>query len=188
MARNRMTIQQRQELHKILDYVNSPSGSPNEYAVKQAVMCFLMGRDAQAELEKKMPAFTARLMVKRAMVFIGNERGKRRNHAAEILRARAGWQNPKFTFENIRVTMDHSQNKDYGAMNASIYCTVEVFEDEDTVEKEYLINFSDFKTKEWFTRLLVWALTNKREVLVRPAGEEAMSSMKMFVPKDKVPA
>lgn len=71
-------------------------------------------------------------------------------------------------------------------MNVSIYCTVEVFEDDnDTPEKEYLVNFSDYKTKEWLTRLLVWALMNNREVLLKAAGEQEMTSMKMFVPKDK---
>lgn len=70
-------------------------------------------------------------------------------------------------------------------VNVSIYCMVEVWVDQDEVEKEYLVNFSDFKTKEWLTRLLVWALMNKREVLLKAASEEEMSSKKMFVPKDK---
>lgn len=70
-------------------------------------------------------------------------------------------------------------------VNVSIYCIVEVWESEDVVEKEYLVNFSDFKTKEWLTRLLVWGLMNKREILIKPATEDEMSSMKMFVPKDK---
>ena len=71
-------------------------------------------------------------------------------------------------------------------VNTSIYCMVEVWVDDQEIEKEYLVNFSDFKTKEWLTRLLVWALMNRREVLLKPATEAEMASKKMFVPKDKV--
>lgn len=70
-------------------------------------------------------------------------------------------------------------------VSVSIYCLVEVWEDDDNVEKEYLVNFSDYKTKEWLTRLMVWALMNKRQVLIKPASELEMNSMKMFVPAPK---
>lgn len=72
-------------------------------------------------------------------------------------------------------------------INASIYCTVEVWEtgENDVVEKEYLVNFSDFTTKEWLTKLLVWALMNKREVMIKAATPDEMTSMRMFMPKPK---
>lgn len=67
----------------------------------------------------------------------------------------------------------------------SIYALVEVWTKEDEVEKEYLVNFSDYKTKEWLERLMVWGLMNDREILIKPATDAEMSSMRMFVPKDK---
>jgi len=67
----------------------------------------------------------------------------------------------------------------------SIYCLVEVWVDDDEVEKEYFVNFSDHRIKEWLIRLMVWALMNKREIVIRPATEQDASTMKMFVPKDK---
>ncbi len=75
-------------------------------------------------------------------------------------------------------------------MNISIYCLVEVWETDNELdaEKEYLINFSDYKTKEWLTRTMVWALTNQREIVIKPATEAMLNSMKMFVPRDKVTA
>lgn len=68
----------------------------------------------------------------------------------------------------------------------SIYSIVEVWIDDDEMEKEYLVNFSDYKTKEWLTRLLVWGLTNQREILIRAASEAEMTSKKMFSPREKV--
>lgn len=70
-------------------------------------------------------------------------------------------------------------------VSVSIYALVEVWTTDEQVEKEYLVNFSDFKTKEWLTRLMVWALMNQREILLKAAGDHEMSSMKMFVPKDR---
>lgn len=70
---------------------------------------------------------------------------------------------------------------------SSIYCVVEVWEagtDTEDCEKEYLVNFSDYGTKEWLTKLLVWGLMNKREVLIKPATQVEMSSMRMFIPRD----
>ncbi len=72
---------------------------------------------------------------------------------------------------------------------SSIYCVVEVWEagnDSEDMEKDYLVNFSDYTTKEWLTKLLVWGLMNKREILIKPATQVEMSSMRMFVPKDNV--
>jgi hypothetical protein len=182
---------QRAELHRILHYCSEPCTTPEEYSLKQAILHFLNGRDAEALLAEHMPLFVARRIANKARVWLGNERSKRRARGRDTLLAeRSARPNPKFTSENFRVTMDTTQNKDYGAMKASIYCTVEVFleDDSDVPEKEYLINFSDGPTKEWLTRLMVWALMNKREVLLKPAGEAEMNSMKMFLPKDKVPA
>ena len=74
---------------------------------------------------------------------------------------------------------------------SSIYCVVEVWEagtDTEDCEKEYLVNFSDYGTKEWLTKLLVWALMNTREVLIKPATQVEMTSMRMFIPRDNVEA
>lgn len=187
MAGGKMSWFQRQELMSILHYVYGPSSSPEEYFKQRALHCFLNGIDAQKYLEEKLglPAFVAVRFVEKARVWIGNERGKRRNKVPEILKFRGQYVKPEFTSENFRVTMDFSQDRNYGMVNTSIYSVVEVWLDE-KLEKEYLVNYSDFKTKEWLTRLLVWALMNKHEVLIKPAGETEMNSMKMFVPKDKV--
>jgi len=156
--------------------------------IQLAVRDFLNGRDPFIQLDELgAPRFQSTRAVEKARVFLGNERAKRRMRAKEILEARSKTSRT-FTSGNFRVTMDHSQDRNYGAMNISIYCLVEVWESDNELdaEKEYLVNFSDFKTKEWLTRLMVWALTNQREVVIKPATEGMMTSMKMFVPKDKV--
>lgn len=183
------TWPQRQELHAHLHYLRSPSKTPFEHMVKTAVLCYLDGIDAQAELEKRVPAFTARVACTKARTFLGNERSKRRIRGAEILAERARLKNAnQFTSDNLRVTIDQAQDRNYGMVNVTIYAVVEVWEEGESqeAEREYLVNFSDFKTKEWLTRLMVWALMNGREVHVMPATEAQLSSMKMFVPKDKV--
>jgi hypothetical protein len=153
--------------------------------MQMAVRDFLDGVDPSERFEQMgIEKFIYTRALEKARVFIGNERGKRRNIAAKIREERAK-NSRSFTTENFRVTMDHSQDRNYGSMQISIYCLVEVWETDDEVEKEYLVNFSDFKTKEWLTKLLVWALSNKREVLIKPATEAELSSMKMFVPRDK---
>jgi hypothetical protein len=181
-----MTWEQRQELHEILNWTRAPVTKPIQYMSKIAVRCYLNGVDAQAKLEDMgTPPFVARRACELAMLFLNNERARRRSQAKQILEYR-NRKNGEFTHENFRVKIDPSQDGNYGMSNVSIYAHVEVWVDDDTVEKEYLINFSDYKTKEWLTRLQVWALMNKREILIRPADENVMSTMKMFVPKDKV--
>ena len=158
-----------------------------QYMIQVSVREFLNGRDPFDELDKLgVPRFQSTRAVEKARVFLGNERAKRRMRAKEILAARTR-SSRAFTSGNFRVTMDHSQDRNYGAMNISIYCVVEVWEpgNELEAEKEHLVNFSDYKTKEWLTRLMVWALTNQREVLIKPATEAELTSMRMFVPKDK---
>jgi hypothetical protein len=181
-----MTWAQRQELMDILYWTKLPAASPMESMVRLCVRAFLDGKDAAKEIQALgIEPFTAERAAAKARVFIGNERAKRRSRAREILEARYG-KTEEFTHENFRVTMDFSQPRDFGMVNVSIYCLVEVWLDDDTVEKEYLVNYSDFKTKEWLTRLCVWALMNKREILLKAATEHEMGTMKMFVPKDRV--
>lgn len=187
MARGKLTQEQRAELHVILDWIRSPSTKPIESLAKLAVRCFLNGEDAHAFLMTKgVEEFIVRRAVDKARVFIGNERGKRRRFADDIRKARTR-KLPTFTHENFRVTMDHTQDRNYGMANVSIYCVVEVWQKEEELEPEktHLVNFSDYHSKEWLIRMMVWALTNEREILVRPAGDVEMSSMRMFVPRDK---
>ncbi len=153
--------------------------------MKFAVKCFLDGVDPEPLLlAKGVQPFVMDIAMKRARAFIGNERAKRRRHGAAITAARTR-NKPTFTYENFGVTIDHTQDRNYGMAHASIYCIVEVWEEgeNDEVEKEYLVNFSDSLTKEWLTKLLVWGLMNKKEILIKPAGQVEMSSMRMFVPK-----
>ena len=179
-----MTWGQRQELHSILHWMEQPVSDPLQYMVKVAVRCFLNGVDPQMTLEEKgAQPFVAKRACDLARVWIGNERAKRRMRAREILEYRAKNKNNEFTTENFRVKIDHSQDRNYGMVNVSIYCLVEVWLDDDNVEKEYLVNYSDYKTKEWLTRLIVWALMNKREIVMKPADEHIMANMKMFVPR-----
>lgn len=188
MARGKADWLQRQELHHILHWCRQPTSTPLQYMIQLAVRDFLDGKDPFIQLDELgAPRFQSTRAVEKARVFLGNERAKRRMRGAEIIAARTK-SSGTFTSGNFRVTMDHSQDRNYGAMNISIYCVVEVWEagNDLEAEKEYLVNFSDYKTKEWLTRLMVWALTNTREVLIKPATEAEMSSMKMFVPKDKV--
>lgn len=195
---------QRQELHEILHWLNQPVDKPVDYMTKVAVRCFLNGEDAAAKIEAMGgTGYFARLAVKRAIVFMGNERLKRRMRVKEIVEARKNWSKygfrtaeklpevvvddftDEFTHDNFHDNIDTSQDRNYGMVNVSIYAHVEVWLD-DEVEKEYLINFSDYKTKEWLMRLQVWALMNEREILIKPSTPEVMASLKMFIPKEKL--
>lgn len=186
MARsNRLDAEQRAELHHILDWTRQPVKTPVEAMTKLAVKCFLDGVDPEPVLAAKgIEPFIYRIALNKARIFLGNERAKRRRHGAAITAARTR-NSPTFTFENFGVTIDNTQDRNYGMAFASIYCIVEVWEQDenDEVEKEYLVNFSDSLTKEWLTKLLVWGLMNKKEILIKPAGQHEMSSMRMFVPK-----
>lgn len=185
----KMDMWQREELHHILDWSRQPVKTPIEMMVKFAVRSFLDGKDPEPLLlAKGIPPFVLRMAMLKARVFIGNERAKRRRYAKQILESRSR-KLPTFTSENFRITIDHTQDRNYGMAQSSIYCVVEVWEageDAEDFEKDYLVNFSDYTTKEWLTKLLVWALMNKREVLIKPATQHEMSSMRMFVPKDNV--
>lgn len=159
--------------------------------LRVAIMCFLEGEDAQKALEQKVPTFVAERIANKARVWLGNERSKRRMRGAQILAERDRLKNAnQFTLGNLRVTIDAAQNRNYGMVNVTIYSVVEVWEagEHQVPEKSHLINFSDFKTKEWLIKLLVWALMNDREVLIKPASQAEMDGMKMFVPRDKVSA
>lgn len=184
MARDRPDWLVRRELHKIFYYIQTPSSSPHEYLVKLAIKHWLNGKDALELLKEQVPAFRAERACHTARVFLGNERAKRRSQTKEILAQREAGR-PTFTYRNTRVTIDNTQHRDYGMAQVSIYALVEVWTKEDEVEKEYLVNFSDYKTKEWLERLMVWGLMNDREILIKPATDAEMSSMRMFVPKDK---
>lgn len=180
-----MSWSQRQELIHILHWTKQPVKDPFELHVKFCVRCFLNNMDAQAELESTgIPTFVAKRAADRARMILGNERAARRSKAKEILAYR-GYGRHEFTHENFRVKIDTSQDRNYGMAKSSIYCVVEVWLDEDSVEKEYLVNFSDYLTKEWLTKLLVWGLMNKREILIKPATKHEMDNMMMFVPKEK---
>lgn len=184
MARDKPEWLVRQELHAIFDYIQSPSKSPHELLVKKAIKHWLDGKDALALLEEIVPSYQAKRACDFARYWLGNERLKRKMRSAEILEYRKkNW--PTFTYGNFRVTMDNSQNRNYGMSQVAIYALVEVWMKEDDIEKEYLVNFSDYKTKEWLEKLLVWGLMNEREILIKPATEAEMSSMRMFVPRDK---
>lgn len=186
MAENRMTYQQRQEVMHILYWTKTPVERPIQLYKRIAVKCFLDGVDAAKYLQEKhgLSVYLSEKAAALGRVVLGNERGKRRKDADKIRAERLG-NKPQFTHENFGVTIDPAQHKDFGMANMSIYALVEVWVDDDEVEKEYLVNFSDFKTKEWLTRLLVWALMNKRQVLLKPATEHEMNNMRMFIPKDR---
>ena len=187
---SKMTWEQREELHHILDWTRKPVSTPVEMMVKFAVRKFLDGVDPEPLLlAKGIEPYILRIAMERARVFIGNERGKRRRLAAQIIESRTRHL-PTFTSENFRVTMDHTQDRNYGMAQSSIYCVVEVWEtgDVEDCEKEYLVCFSEPVTKEWLTKILVWALMNHREVLIKPATQVEMSSMRMFFPKDNAVA
>src|SRR5690606_37666693 len=162
-------------------------GSQDEFMWRYAALLYLKGVDAEARMlsvaaEDKKPA--VRRAINRARAYLSRVRGERRKREAEIQRERGLI--PSFTFENFGVTIDKTQHKDLGMVSISIYCIVEVWDEDEETEKEYLVNFSDFKTKEWLTRLLVWGLMNKKQVHISPATEHAMATMKMFIPKDRV--
>jgi len=184
LARGLANWEQRQELHHILHWTRQPVKTQMQAMVQYAVRDFLDGVDPSIRFEQMgLERFVYIRAIEKARVFLGNERGKRRNRAKEILAERAR-NSRSFTTENFHVTMDYSQHRDYGMINASIYCMVEVWLNEDEVEREYLVNYSDFKTKEWLTKLLVWALMNQREVLLKPATEAEIASVRMFVPEE----
>ena len=186
MAAGKMTFAERAELHTILHWLRLPIQRPFEYYIKEAVRCYLDGVDPQDYLEKKgVPDYQARLATSKARWILQAERDKRR--LAAVKRRLEGQTvfDRGFTYENFHDNMETSQYREEDMSSVSIYAVVEVWEDDDTVEKEYLVNFSDYKVKEWLTRLLVWGLMNKKEVLIKPATEVEMNSMRMFVPSNK---
>src|SRR4051812_3771264 len=85
-AKGKMNWAQRQELHHILDWTRQPVRTPVEMMMKFAVRCWLDGKDPEPLLlAKGIQPFVLRIAMIKARVFIGNERGKRRNIAAQIL-------------------------------------------------------------------------------------------------------
>jgi hypothetical protein len=176
-----------EELRPYQESLKLAVGSQDEFMWRYAALLYLKGVDAEARMlsvaaEDKKPA--VRRAINRARAYLSRVRGERRKREAEIQRERGLI--PSFTFENFGVTIDKTQHKDLGMVSISIYCIVEVWDEDEETEKEYLVNFSDFKTKEWLTRLLVWGLMNKKQVHISPATEHAMATMKMFIPKDRV--
>lgn len=189
--RSRVTWAQRQELHHVLHFVRQPCTTPEEHMLKTAIRCFLNGEDAKKVLEQKVPPFVAERIANKARVWLGNERSQRRVRSKEIIEQRDRLKNANtFTSGNLRVTMGYSENRNYHMVNVTIYSVVQVWEEgeNEVPEREYLINFSDFKTKEWLSKMMVWALMNSREILMKPASQAEMDTMRMFIPKDKVPA
>lgn len=175
------------ELQPYREFLNLPVGSPEEFMWRYAVMLFLRGVDAEAQMlegadESRKPAI--KRAINKARDYLTRVRAERRRREAEIQRERGLI--PSFTFENFGVTIDKTQHRDLGMVSISIYCIVEVWDEDEETEKEYLVNFSDFKTKEWLTRLLVWGLMNKKQIHISPATEHAMATMKMFIPKERV--
>lgn len=184
--RVKLNYLERQELADVFVWLRQPPTSQFDEYYKVAVWCFVKGRDPVELLTQRgVENVVAERAAAKARVYLGNHRARRRNQAAQILEARRPKVIPGFTFENFRVNMETRTQEGIGMVSVSIYCLVEVWEDDDNVEKEYLVNFSDYKTKEWLTRLMVWALMNKRQVLIKPASELEMNSMKMFVPAPK---
>lgn len=176
-----------EELRPYQESLKLAVGSQDEFMWRYAALLYLKGVDAEARMlsvaaEDKKPA--VRRAINRARAYLSRVRGERRKREAEIQRERGLI--PSFTFENFGVTIDKTQHKDLGMVSISIYCIVEVWDEDEETEKEYLVNFSDFKTKEWLTRLLVWGLMNKKQVHISPATEHAMATMKMFIPKERV--
>lgn len=148
--------------------------------------CYLNCIDAEDFLIRNgIEPFQRKRVMAKARTILARQREQLRERKLLAKEAAEQDEIQEFTHENFRVNIDTSQHRNYGMVNVSIHCLVEVWQ-EDDVEKEYLVNFSDYKTKEWLTRLLVWALMNQREVLIKPAGEAEMTSMRVFVPKEKV--
>lgn len=172
-----------EELKSVWEFLDKP-GTKEDFLWRWAVRLYLSGQDPEPVLlEEGVSERVAYLETWKARNWLRLQRAKRRGRSQEILLSRQV--KPAFTFENFGVTIDKTQHKDLGMTVVSIYCIVEVWDEDEETEKEYLVNFSDFKTKEWLTRLMVWALMNKKQVLVRPATEQAMATMRMFIPKDK---
>lgn len=189
MERRELSYEERQELLAILAWIRFPAESRIDHLTKLAVDHFLHCEDAKACLvERGVEPFVAERACNRARTVLYNERAKKRERWVEENRNKPK-EKHTFTSENFRITIDHTQDRDFGMVSVSIHCIVEVYEvDQDDPEKKYLVNFSDFKTKEWLIRLLVWGLMNKREIVLSPATEADMASMKVFIPKEKQPA
>jgi hypothetical protein len=177
---------ERRELKPYLQYIFDPVASPDEYLKKLAIRLFLQGQDALALISAQVDFTAAERACNQARAWLGDIRGARRKDAFTIKKERKRALNINhFTFENFHDIMGYSSNRNLHMITMSIYCLVEVWVDDDEVEKEYFVNFSDHRIKVWLTRLMVWALMNKREIVIRPATEQDASTMKMFVPKDK---
>lgn len=179
-----MAQERRTELDPYIDYLKHPGHTVYETLLKFAIGKYLRGHDAEkALMELTKDRAKAEKMARRARTWLKHVRNERKARAHEILSER---QKPLiFTFENFSVNIDSAHDKDSGMTQVSIYSVIEVLNDDEEQEKEYLVNFSDYKTKEWLTRLLVWGLMNKKEIIVKPAVESDLTTMRMFVPKEK---
>lgn len=180
---NYMSSEQRAELHEILHYILGPCSSPGELLKQRAIMCFLNCQDPiETLVSRGIPRYQAVVARSRAYYYLNGLRDKRRRMAAEIRRKREADKKPRFTYQNFSVTMDHADNTGLGASTMSIFALVEVFQEDEEFEKEFLVNYSDYDTKEWLIKTLVWSLMNKREVVIKPATEEDMKK-RLFTPR-----
>ncbi len=65
---------------------------------------------------------------------------------------------------------------------SSIFCIVTIVDEDDKEEKQFLVNYSAYDVKTWLTRTTVWALTNKKTLVLEEASAEDLKTMEMFVP------
>lgn len=50
-------------------------------------------------------------------------------------------------------------------------------------DREFLINFSEHDTKVWYTRTLIWGLTNARTISIVRATQKDLESRPLFTPR-----
>lgn len=53
----------------------------------------------------------------------------------------------------------------------------------DVPDREFLVNFSDHNVKVWYTKTLIWGLTNGREITIARATSSEVESRQLFTPR-----
>lgn len=67
---------------------------------------------------------------------------------------------------------------------ASLFSVVKV-KGEGFEDREFLVNYSNHATKIWFTKTMIWALTNGRQISITRASTRDIESRPLFTPREE---
>lgn len=72
----------------------------------------------------------------------------------------------------------------------SVLVVVDIFdnkasgrEEYDPPETSFLVNYSDHDIKLWFTRTMIWAMSNDKSIEINKASQKDIETMRIFSPR-----